>query len=237
MVLDKKPRGAFVCTIGWTIIPFRFRTLPRRFNLFPEQMTFQAHWNARMSLAHQKLSQQEYAGAGSFSEYQFEAIYRELKQLAYSRLRSLPAGQTLHATVLVHEVYLRLIASDSGEDRFVWTNRRAFFAAASEAMRHIAIDHYRRRKSLKRGGHCTQIELDWGSLPDLEPTLDLVAFTEIIDAFELVYPEKAELVKLRYFVGMTMPECACAMEISLSTAERYWRFSRAWLAEKLEQHS
>ncbi len=190
-----------------------------------------------MSLVHPKQLQQEAAESCGYSAHQFEAIYGELKQLAYSRLRSLPPGQTLHATVLVHEVYLRLIASASGCNRFVWTNRRAFFAAASEAMRHIAIDHYRRRKSLKRGGGRAQVEVDWGLLPDLEPTLDLVAFAEIIDAFELVYPEKAELVKLRYFVGMTMPECASAMGISLSTAERHWRFARAWLAEKLEQHA
>lgn len=189
-----------------------------------------------MALAYTTRPLEEPAGPRDDSERQFAAVYCELKRLAYSRLRSLPPGQTLHATVLVHEVYIKMIASCAIDNGFVWTNRAAFFAAASEAMRHIAIDHYRRKKCGKRGGNYGRVELDWGNVPDQEPIVDMLAFMEILDAFELAYPERAQLVKLRYFVGLSMPQCASAMAISLSTAERYWRFARAWLAEKLEHH-
>lgn len=173
-------------------------------------------------------------------DVQFEAVYDELKQIAVSRLQALSPGQSLHATVLVHEAYLRLIKQYSGDSPSPWSDRGIFFAAASEAMRRIIIDHYRRKTCRKRRGRCDSILLEPGTLaePSSDSGLrgfgyDLLEIEDALSLFEAAYPEKAHVVKLRFFVGMTMAECADALEISLSTAERHWRFARAWLADRL----
>jgi RNA polymerase sigma factor (TIGR02999 family) len=168
------------------------------------------------------------------SNAMFVAVYSKLKQLALSRLRKLPAGQTLHATVLVHEAFLKLSERGMKPGSAAWANPDHFIAAASEAMRRILIDHYRRSHSQKRGGEFTQIVADIASYSVPESKVDLVALDEILDHFEWIYPEKAQVVKLRFFMGMTVPEVAQTLGLSISTVERHWRFSRAWLAEKIE---
>jgi len=186
----------------------------------------------------------------------FEAVYSELKQIAVGRLRVLPPGRTLHATLLVHEAFIRLMGSrkiasnqlvileDSSapsprhtetQTPPLWTDRAAFFAASSEAMRRIIIDHYRRKVSQKRGGSFRRIPIEPGQLPCQTTGRDLLDIEDALQAFEAAYAEKAKVVKLRFFLGMTMPESADALVISLATAERHWRFARAWLAEFLEK--
>lgn len=187
----------------------------------------------------------------------FETVYTELKRIAEGRLRGLPAGRTLHATLLVHEAYLRLMGSQnisrsqinesadgvsslgSSFQEFQtstqWANRAAFFAASSEAMRRIVIDHYRRKVSQKRGGRFRRLPIEPGQLPCESKGRDILEIEEALSEFEAVYPEKAQLVKIRFFVGMTMPEAAEALGMSQATAERYWRFARAWIAEFLEK--
>ncbi len=167
-------------------------------------------------------------------DFQFETVYADLKQIAASRLRTLNPGQTLHATALVHEAYLRLIQQNSGNGSSSWQDRPAFFAAASEAMRRIIIDYYRKKTSQKRGGGFGRTLVDLGQIPDPLADHDLLDLEEALSRFELEYPEKAQVVKLRYFVGMTMSEIAGAMEISITTVERHWRFARAWLGAQLE---
>lgn len=169
--------------------------------------------------------------------FEIETVYRELKQLAFGQLRQSSPGQSLNATALVNEAYLRLMKSSRAAhvESQMWSNKRAFFAAASEAMRCVVIDHYRRKQSLKRGKNSRRSYIDIESIAADHDRLDFLALNEALDHFELAHPEKAQLVKLRYFVGMTMQECAQSLEISIATAERLWRFSRAWLAVRLEE--
>lgn len=168
------------------------------------------------------------------SDELFAAVYSDLKQLASQRLRRLPAGQTLHATVLVHETYLKITKRGIDGCISTWASPNHFIAAASEAMRRILIDHYRRSRCQKRGSGVTQRFEDMTIHSAPEPEFDLLALDEILDHFEMLYPEKAQVVKLRFYVGMTVPEVAQALGMSISTVERHWRFSRAWLAERIE---
>ena len=164
------------------------------------------------------------------SERLLPLVYRELRQLAAARLRREAPGQTLQATALVHEVYMRLVGSGSGG---TWQSRTQFFAAASEAMRRIVIENYRRKNRFKRGGDVGRADIDIANLACEQPHVDLLSINEALEELEAVDPKKALLVKLRYFVGMTMAEAAEVLEVSLPTAERYWRFARAWLAVRL----
>ena len=156
-------------------------------------------------------------------------VYRELRVLASSRLRREAPGQTLQTTALVHEAYLRLIGAGPG--LVGWKNRAQFFAAASEAMRRIVIDNCRRRKRMKHGGGFGRVEMDLDSIACQQLPHDLLAINEALEALEAVDPQKALLVKLRYFAGMTMAQVAGVLEISLPTAERHWRYTRAWIAD------
>lgn len=169
--------------------------------------------------------------------FEIAGVYGELRQLAFGQLRRLSPGKSLNATALVNEAYLRLkiCSNAAGVESQIWSNKRAFFAAASEAMRCVVIDHYRRKQSLKRGGNRNQTFIDVASIAVDCERIDFIALNEALDHFELTHPEKAQLVKLRYFVGMTMRECAQALDISIATAERHWRFARAWLAVRLEE--
>jgi RNA polymerase sigma factor (TIGR02999 family) len=162
-------------------------------------------------------------------------VYDELRNLAAHRLAQEKPGQTLDATALVHEAYLRLVANPGGESRESephWDNRRHFFTAAAEAMRRILIENARRKHSVRHGGGRQRVELDEVlRLP--EPRHDLLALDEALARLAEKQPAKAELVKLRFFAGLTMPEAAQALGISLSTAERYWTFARSWLYAEL----
>jgi RNA polymerase sigma factor (TIGR02999 family) len=153
-------------------------------------------------------------------------VYDELRRLAAQRLALERPGQTLQATALVHEAYLRLVGP--GPDR-PWDGRGHFFAAAAEAMRRVLVDRARRRKSLKRGGRCDRIELDLAGLASPEPAPDLLALDEALDRLAARDAVKAELVKLLYFAGLSIPEAAEALGLSHAAAKRAWAYARAWL--------
>jgi len=153
-------------------------------------------------------------------------VYDELRRLAATRLANEPAGNTLQPTALVHEAYLRLIGTPGGDQ---WNHRGHFFAAAAEAIRRILVESARRRRSLKRGGGQNQRSLDDLQIPAPQPAEDLLALDEALDRLATIDPVKAELVKLRYFAGMTIEEAAEALAISPATAKRYWTYARTWL--------
>jgi RNA polymerase sigma factor (TIGR02999 family) len=157
-------------------------------------------------------------------------VYDELRQLAAQKLAQEKPGQTLQATALVHEAYLRLVDAEQAQR---WHSRGHFFAAAAEAMRRILVDHARQRRSQRRGGAAKRHSL--GSLDPASPAPDeeLLAVDEALERLQKLDPPKAELVKLRYFAGMTIPEAAQALGISVPTANRYWAYARAWLHEEL----
>jgi RNA polymerase sigma factor (TIGR02999 family) len=156
-------------------------------------------------------------------------VYDELRKLAARRLAREKPGQTLQATSLVHEAYLRLVAKD---DR-AWNGRGHFFAAAAEAMRRILVESARRKNRLKHGREHRRVDLESGCLVSAAPSLDLVALDEALSRLAETEPAKAELVKLRFFAGLTMPEAAVALDISLATAERSWTFAKSWLYAEL----
>jgi RNA polymerase sigma factor (TIGR02999 family) len=162
-------------------------------------------------------------------------VYDELRRLAASRLAREKPGQTLDATALVHEAYLRLIGD--GPDKS-WHGRQHFFAAAAEAMRRILVEQARRKARHKRGGQRRRLDFQ-GAEPTVdEPHLgDILAVDEALTQFAAKQPEKAELVNLRYFAGLTIADAAAVLGISTSTAERYWRYARAWLARRLRQNN
>lgn len=160
-------------------------------------------------------------------------VYQELRKLAQSRISSLAPGQTLQATALVHEAYLRL--SDSDDDG--WTGKRHFFAAAAESMRRIMIDRYRMKSAQKRGGDCEHVEFDELALEGVYPNTDLLELNEQLDRMEESHPESAQLVKLRFFAGLSLKETALAMGLTERTAKRRWSFARAWLFNELKQSS
>jgi RNA polymerase sigma factor (TIGR02999 family) len=156
-------------------------------------------------------------------------VYEELRRLAASRLAREKPGQTLQATALVHEAYVRLLGDDPERP---WDNRGHFFAAAAEAMRRILVDRARKKRTVRHGGDRQRIELDDAlAVPELRE--DLLALDEALTRLAEKQPLKAELVKLRFFAGLTMPEAAQALGISLATAERYWSFARTWLYAEL----
>jgi RNA polymerase sigma factor (TIGR02999 family) len=169
------------------------------------------------------------------SEQLLPLVYDELRKLAAARIAHEKPGQTLQATALVHEAYLRLLCPADAEQR--WNSRGHFFAAAAEAMRRILIDNTRRKESGKHGGNRERVDLDCISLSTEPTSLDLVALDEKLTEFAAMEPAKAELVKLRFFAGLTMSEAAAALGISLSTAERYWAFARSWLYAELADSS
>jgi RNA polymerase sigma factor (TIGR02999 family) len=150
-------------------------------------------------------------------------VYDELRKLAAARLVHEKPGQTLTATALVHEAYLRLV----GDQQF--TNRGHFFSAAAEAIRRILVESARQKRAAKHGGGLHREELRPDLVAAPAPDDELLAVHEALDAFAEKHPDKAELVKLRYFAGLTAAEAAIALGISPSTADRHWVFARAWL--------
>ena len=157
-------------------------------------------------------------------------VYDELRRLAAARLAGERPGDTLQATALVHEAYLRLVGP---ADASRWENRGHFFSAAAEAMRRILVERARRKNRLKHGREHQRVDLDSGCLVSAAPSLDLLALDEALSRLAETEPAKAELVKLRFFAGLTMPEAAAALDISLATAERYWTFAKSWLYAEL----
>jgi RNA polymerase sigma factor (TIGR02999 family) len=159
-------------------------------------------------------------------------VYDELRRLAAQRMAQEKPGQTLNATALVHEAYLRLVG---GDDPPQWEGRGHFFAAAAEAMRRILIDQARHKRSQRQGGGLKRQPLEQVEIADPEPSLDILAVNEALERFEKVDALKAKLVKLRYFTGLTIPQAADTLGISTTTADRYWAYARAWLHTELKK--
>jgi RNA polymerase sigma factor (TIGR02999 family) len=156
-------------------------------------------------------------------------VYEELRKLAAARMAREAPGQTLQATALVHEAWLKL----AGSDRQKWHGRAHFFGAAAEAMRRILIDKARRKASQKRGGDQPPEELHESRIELSAPSAEILAVHDALDALAAEDRMAAEVVKLRYFVGMTIPEIADALGMAARTADRHWAFARAWLKQSI----
>jgi len=157
-------------------------------------------------------------------------VYDELRRVAGARMSDGTPGNTLQPTALVHEAWLRLVGDDS---EMQFQNRTHFFAAAAEAMRHILIDHARRKQALRHGAGQQRVDVDDLQIAAPAPDEELLAVNEALDRLALLDPAKAELVKLRYFVGMSLAEAAAALGISEPTAKRRWSLARAWLFNEI----
>jgi RNA polymerase sigma factor (TIGR02999 family) len=169
-------------------------------------------------------------GEAKAAEELLPLVYQELRGLAARKMANERAGQTLQPTALVHEAWLRL----AGDEGAQFANRAHFFAAAAEAMRRILIERARRRLAAKRGGGAEPLDVDEVEIPS--PAADddqLLAVNEALEKFAALDPRKAELVKLRYFVGMTFEEAAAALNIAVPTAKQWWAYARAWLTVEL----
>jgi RNA polymerase sigma factor (TIGR02999 family) len=169
-------------------------------------------------------------GDPSAAEQLLPLVYDELRKLAAQRMAQEVPGQTLQATALVHEAYLRLVG-ENGTRR--WDSRGHFFAAAAEAMRRILINRARDRKRLKRGGDCQKIDLDKIEIALDTPDGDLIALDEAIEDLAEEDQICADLVKLRFFGGLTLKEAAESLGIARRTADRHWAYARAWLYDQL----
>jgi RNA polymerase sigma factor (TIGR02999 family) len=155
-------------------------------------------------------------------------VYDELRRLAAEKLAREASGQTLDATALVHEAYLRLVGAD---DVRRWKDRGHFFAAAAQAMRRILVDNARRKRARKRGAGLKRQPLDLVAAPEIE--LEVVALDEALQRLALADPIKARLVELRYFAGLTSEQAAKVLDISPSTVDRHWAYARAWLRNEV----
>jgi RNA polymerase sigma factor (TIGR02999 family) len=174
------------------------------------------------------------AGDPKAAEELLPLVYNELRRLAAARMAEEKPGQTLQATALVHEAYVRLVG---GEQPRSWDGRGHFFAAAAEAMRRILVEKVRRKRRLRHGGSLRKQPFD-----DNEPAVvypvdetDLLALSEALDRLEATSPRRARLVKLRYFAGLALPEVAGMLGISQSTAEADWTYAKAWLKREMEK--
>lgn len=168
-------------------------------------------------------------------------VYDELRRIASSKLSKETPGHTLQTTALVHEAYIRLLPGNhqtakplKARPQGSWDSRGHFFAAAAQAMRRILVDNARKKKRLKRGGN--QKRVDFENVDPLveEPSIDLIALDEALTKLEEHATDKATVVKLRYFAGLTLEEVADALNVSAPTVHRHWRFARAWLRRELE---
>jgi RNA polymerase sigma factor (TIGR02999 family) len=161
-------------------------------------------------------------------------VYDELRRLAAQKLAQEKPGQTLEATALVHEAYLRLVDVEQAQH---WNSRGHFFAAAAEAMRRILVEQARRKGRRRHGGELQRRRLDENESAVAPPAdaLDLLALSEALDRLEAASPRRAQLVKLRYFAGFSLPEVAAMLGVAQSTAEADWTYAKAWLKRELEK--
>lgn len=171
------------------------------------------------------------AGELEGAEALLPLVYDELRRLAASRMIHEMPGHTLQPTALVNEAWLRLF----GPHQRDWANRAHFFGAAAEAMRRILVEHARRKHSQKRGGNAQPVQLEESALILAAPPDELLAVHEALDKLAAQDPAAAELVKLRYFVGMTMDEAAAAMGLAKRTAEGLWTYARVWLRREIRR--
>ena len=172
-------------------------------------------------------------GDAQAAEKLLPLIYEELRVLAAQKMSHELPGQTLQATALVHEAYIRLV----GEEVRNWDSRGHFFAAAAEAMRRILVENARRKKSSKHGGDKLKVDLDHADLAIEEPSEDLIALDEALTRLSETDPSVADLVKLRYFAGLTIEQAAEFLGISRRTAVDHWAYARAWLRREISKGS
>jgi RNA polymerase sigma factor (TIGR02999 family) len=172
------------------------------------------------------------AGDPTAAEQLLPLVYEELRKLAAAKLVQEKPGQTLQATALVHEAYIRLVDVETAQR---WNSRGHFFAAAAEAIRRILIEQARNKRSQKRGGRRKRQAIDNVDIAAPEPAVDVFAINEALERFERMDKVAADLVKLRYFAGLTIPQAAEAIGISSTTADRYWAYARAWLHVELKE--
>ncbi len=158
-------------------------------------------------------------------------VYNELRRMAAHKMSSEPAGHTLQPTALVHEAWLKLVDSPAQS----WQNRAHFFGAAAEAMRRILIARARRKQAQRRGAGAAHLDLDELEIASPAPDDQLLALNDALDRFAALEPQQAELVKLRYFVGLKIEEAAEVLGISKATAKRWWAYARAWLFEAIQK--
>ncbi len=165
-------------------------------------------------------------GDAHAAEQLLPLVYDELRRLAAEKMAQEKPGQTLQATALVHEAYLRLVDGDKVRH---WRSRGHFFAAAAEAMRHLLVDQARRKRSRKRGGDWGRVAFDEANLAGAEDAAEVLAVDEALAGLAATDAQAAELVKLRYFAGLSIPEAAEILDISPRSADRLWAYARAWL--------
>jgi RNA polymerase sigma factor (TIGR02999 family) len=168
-------------------------------------------------------------GDSQAAEQLLPLVYEELRKLAAAKMSLEAPGQTLQATALVHEAWLRL----AGDDNRKWNDRTHFFSAAAEAMRRILVDNARRKRAQRHGGGQLRVEMPEMAAPSAPKDDQLLAVNEALDKLAAADPQKAELVKLRYFVGMTIEEAAQVLGISERTAKRQWAYARGWLGQEI----
>src|SRR5216117_931718 len=170
-------------------------------------------------------------GDGRAADKLLPLVYEELRKLAAHKMANEAAGQTLQPTALVHEVWMRLVAKENPK----FANRAHFFAAAAEAMRRILIDNARRKRAQRHGGGQKQVNLEDVEIASAMADDQLLAVNEALDKLAAQDKQKAELVKLRYFIGMTIEEAAQILGVSEPTAKRYWAYARAWLHAEIRK--
>ncbi|HEX4349446.1 MAG TPA: sigma-70 family RNA polymerase sigma factor [Verrucomicrobiae bacterium] len=172
-------------------------------------------------------------GDAAASEDLLPLVYSELRRMAAHKMASEPAGHTLQPTALVHEAWLKLVDSPAQS----WQNRAHFFGAAAEAMRRILIDRARRKSRLRRGAGAEHLDADEVEIASPAPDDQLLALNDALDRFAALEPQQAELVKLRYFVGLKIDEASKVLGISEATAKRWWAYARAWLYHELQNQN
>jgi RNA polymerase sigma factor (TIGR02999 family) len=172
------------------------------------------------------------AGEAKAAEELLPLVYAELRRLAANKMANEVAGHTLQPTALVHEAYLRLVEDPDRK----WNGRGHFFAAAAEAMRRILIESARRKSAARHGGGHQRLDIEQVEIVAEAPDDHLLAISEVLEKFATEDPPKAEMVKLRYFAGLTGKEAAEVLHISTATADRWWAYSRAWLHREMEAH-
>ncbi len=170
-------------------------------------------------------------GDPTAAEQLLPLVYEELRRLAAHKMAHEAAGQTLQPTALVHEAWLRLVGNQEQQ----WNGRAHFFGAAAEAMRRILIENARRKGAQRHGGGQVKLDIQEIEIATAPKDEELLALSDALEKFAVRDKQKAELVKLRYFVGLTTEEAAQVLGISVPTADRWWNFSRAWLYEEIER--
>ena len=170
-------------------------------------------------------------GDPNASDQLLPLVYEELRKLAAARMAQEKPGQTLQATALVHEAWLRLTGT---EEQKVWNSRGHFFGAAAEAMRRIMVERARRKGRIRHGGEQQRVDLEHFTLATEDSSEAVLAVHDALEKLALESPQKAEIVKLRYFIGLSASEIAAALGVSVPTVERHWAYARSWLYAEIK---